>query len=274
MRKAKRKLYFIVVLVILASMLAGCTSTLINAAKNDAAKEEYVENNTESITIYSTDVDEDYVGHMGTAGVEETDIPSIGDIPEYSGQQTIIINNNYPYFSSEDLSLPEDYLNLSELDELGRCGSAYMCISPSTLATEDRGEIGMIKPSGWNQEKYPDIIKEDPSYLYNRCHLIAFSLSGINADERNLITGTRALNAGDDGMLPHEMEILDYVRRTGNHVLYRVTPVFKDNELVARGVLMEAQSKEDDTICFNIFVYNIQPGIIIDYNTGASEAVM
>ena len=150
---------------------------------------------------------------------------------------------------------------------MGRCGEAFACIGEEIMPTEERGVIGQIKPSGWQMAKY-DIV--DGKYLYNRCHLIGYQLSGENANERNLITGTRYMNI--EGMLPFENMVADYIKETGNHVLYRVTPIFKDNELVARGVQMEARSMEDDGegICFHVYVYNVQPGITIDYATGKS----
>ena len=155
----------------------------------------------------------------------------------------------------------------SELDELGRCGTAFACIGPELLPTEKRGSIGMVKPSGWQIAKYDFV---DGAYLFNRCHLIAYKLSGQNANELNLITGTRWMNT--QGMGPFEDTVLDYVQATGNHVLYRVTPVFEGSNLVAIGVQMEALSVEDDGagVCFNVFVYNCQPGVAIDYATGDS----
>lgn len=179
-----------------------------------------------------------------------------------------ILNNNMPYFSEEDKKRLDSFEIYSELDHLGRCGVAYANISIETMPTVPRGEIGNIKPSGWHTVKYSDIIKD--RYLYNRCHLIAYQLAGENANERNLITGTRYLNTC--GMLPFENRVSNYVKETGNHVLYRVTPVFKDDNLVADGVEIEAWSVEDNGqgICFNVFCSNMQPYIVIDYATGES----
>ena len=179
-----------------------------------------------------------------------------------------ILNNNMPYFSEEDKKRLDSFEIYSELDHLGRCGVAYANISIETMPTVPRGEIGNIKPSGWHTVKYSDIIKD--RYLYNRCHLIAYQLAGENANERNLITGTRYLNTC--GMLPFENRVSNYVKETGNHVLYRVTPVFKDDNLVADGVEIEAWSVEDNGqgICFNVFCSNMQPYIEIDYATGES----
>ena len=172
------------------------------------------------------------------------------------------------FFSADELNggVFETY---SSLDDLGRCGVAFANICPELMPTEPRGEIGSVQPTGWHTVRYDDLI--DGMYLYNRCHLIGYQLAGENANERNLITGTRFLNV--EGMLPFENMVADYVEETGNHVLYRVTPDFQGDELVARGVQMEAYSIEDDGagVCFNIYAYNIQPGIEIDYLTGDSQ---
>lgn len=179
-----------------------------------------------------------------------------------------VLNGNVPYFTQEEKASREAFENYSELDGLGRCGVAYANICPELMPTQERGEIGSVKPSGWHLVKY-DIV--EGKYLYNRCHLIAYQLAGENANEKNLITGTRYFNV--TGMLPFENEVADYVRETGNHVLYRVTPVFTGDNLVADGVQMEAYSVEDNGggICFCVFVYNKQPGVLIDYATGESR---
>ena len=189
---------------------------------------------------------------------------SLDSISPYSGEPYVVISDNQPNFTLEDFTL-EPFEEYSPLDHLGRCGVAYANICIELMPTEARGEIGMVKPSGWQTVKY-DIV--DGKYLYNRCHLIGFQLAGENANERNLITGTRYMNV--DGMLPFENLVADYVEDTGNHVLYRVTPIYNGNDLVAYGVLMEAISVEDEGegICFCVFVYNAQPGITIDYATG------
>ncbi|MCM1327434.1 MAG: DNA/RNA non-specific endonuclease [Bacteroidales bacterium] len=192
---------------------------------------------------------------------------SIDEIAPYSGTPYIEVNNNIPYFSETDLTV-EPFERYSDLDEQGRCGTAYANICTDIMPTEAHGEIGQIRPSGWHTVKYNDII--DGNYLYNRCHLIGYQLAGENANEKNLITGTRYLNV--QGMLPYENRIADYVTETGNHVLYRVTPVFEGDNLLASGVLMEAESVEDkgDGILFCVYVYNVQPGIIINYASGES----
>ncbi len=187
---------------------------------------------------------------------------------ELSEVPYIVLNDNRPDFSDDEITA-ESFEYYSELDELGRCGAAFACIGVDLMPTEERGSIGQVKPTGWHTVKYDFI---DENYLYNRCHLIGYQLSGENANERNLITGTRYLNT--EGMLPFENIVADYVKDTGNHVMYRVTPQFEGDNLLANGVQMEAWSVEDEGegVCFNVFVYNIQPGVLIDYATGESEA--
>lgn len=193
---------------------------------------------------------------------------SLTDIKPYNGQPYIVVNDNTPYFSDNDLT-SQSYEYYSDLDSLGRCGVAHASIGIDIMPTEERGEIGSVKPSGWHTVKYNEYI--DGNYLYNRCHLIGYQLSGENANEKNLITGTRYLNV--QGMLPFENMVADYVKETNNHVLYRVTPIFEGDNLVASGVLMEAESVEDngEDILFCVYVYNVQPNIIIDYATGQSS---
>lgn len=190
-------------------------------------------------------------------------------IPTYKGNLSVEINGNVPDLDKKDAE-NGTFIKLSELDDLGRCGRAYMCAGPETLPDEERGEIGHVKPSGWHTIKYPDVIPD--LYLYNRSHLLMYALSGINDDERNLITGTRMLNADENaGMLHYETMVLEYIKQTGNHVLYEVTPVFSGNNLLADGVKMQALSVEDNGISFCVFVYNVQEGIYIDYTTGESS---
>lgn len=190
---------------------------------------------------------------------------SISDIPEYAGSPYIEIDGNVPSFTDDEKTV-DVFEKYSDLDYLGRCGVAYANVCKELMPAEERGEIGMIKPSGWHTVKYNGLIEHN--YLYNRCHLIAFCLTGENANEKNLITGTRYLNV--EGMLPFETKVASYVARTGNHVLYRATPIYKGNNLVANGVQIEAWSIEDkgQGICFNVYCYNVQPGIVIDYQTG------
>lgn len=199
-----------------------------------------------------------------------SDTPStsydLESIPEYSGEPYVTIHDNVPFFSEKELTT-DAFETYSELDDLGRCGTAYANICEEIMPTEKRGKIGMIKPSGWHTVKYTGI---DGNYLYNRCHLIGYQLSAENANEKNLITGTRYLNV--TGMLPFENMVADYVNETGNHVLYRVTPIYNQENLIADGVLMEAQSVENDDLAFCVYCYNVQPGIEIDYHTGDSKS--
>lgn len=191
---------------------------------------------------------------------------SLDAIPAYDGKAYVAVNNNEPFFTDCDM-ITTAFENYSDLDSLGRCGVAYANICKDIMPTEERGKIGMIKPSGWHTVKY-DVIKD--RYLYNRCHLIGYQLAGENANPKNLITGTRYLNV--EGMLPFENLVADYVNNTGNHVLYRVTPMFSDSNLVANGVLIEAKSVEDNGggILFNVYCYNVQPGVGINYENGDS----
>ena len=191
----------------------------------------------------------------------------IDDIPEFDGKTPYVTINGKPSFTEDEL-VTESYEKYSELDSLGRCGPAIACVGKDIMPTEERGSIGSVKPSGWQTVKY-DIV--DGKYLYNRCHLIGYQLTGENANKQNLITGTRYMNV--DGMLPFENMIADYVKETNNHVMYRVTPIYEGTNLVASGVLLEAKSVEDDGegIEFCVYVYNNQPGIVIDYRNGDSK---
>ena len=192
---------------------------------------------------------------------------AVDSVPEYSGSEYIIINDNVPEFAESDFTT-ESFEEYSELDSLGRCGVAFANIGQDLMPTEERGSIGYIKPSGWQTVKY-DIV--DGKYLYNRCHLIGYQLTGENANPNNLITCTRNMNASV--MVKFENDVADYIKETGNHVLYRVTPVFEGDNLLASGVQIEAQSVEDkgEGIQFNVYIYNVQEGISIDYKTGESS---
>lgn len=216
----------------------------------------YDDNSTDSIT-------DNYVG--GDISRDEFLRIFYNEVPPYSNSPYAEVNDNVPFFTAEDMTV-QGFETYSDLDELGRCGVTYANVCVDTMPTEPRGEIGSIKPSGWHLDKYNDLI--DGNYLYNRCHLIAYQLTGENANEKNLITGTRYLNV--QGMLEFENRVAEYVKTTENHVLYRVTPIFEGDNLLASGVLMEAYSVEDygRGICFCVYVYNVQPGIIIDYATG------
>lgn len=191
----------------------------------------------------------------------------LASIPEYSNDNYVVLNNNEPNFTESDYTT-DSFERYSELDSLGRAKVAYANIGVDLMPTEERGSIGQVKPSGWHLIKY-DIV--NGKYLYNRCHLIGYQLTGENANEKNLITCTRQMNTV--GMLEFENKVANYIKSTNNHVLYRVTPIYKDDNLIASGVVMEAYSVEDsgEGIKFNVFVYNVQDGIDIDYKTGDSK---
>lgn len=264
----KSKLFILSIISSIALIISACSELPVSGSFNSSivqSQEEIVSESSSEIVKTSSP--------EPTTQPEET-IPqlsdpdfSIEDISPYSGQPYTTVNNNIPYLSESDLTT-EPFEIYSELDDLGRCGVAYANICVDIMPIEERGEIGQVRPSGWHTVKYNDII--DGNYLYNRCHLIGYQLAGENANVQNLITGTRYLNV--HGMLPFENQVTDYVKETSNHVLYRVTPIFKGDNLVASGVLMEAESVEDkgDGILFCVYVYNVQPGIIIDYATGES----
>lgn len=236
------------------SLLTGCSAPTeeTSSANNEPAAQEQVETTSQEEQPQKVDAS----------------TYTLDDIPAYSGEPYVEINGNGPNFTDEDKSR-DTFEEYSPLDYLGRCGVAFMLASEETMPTEDRGDIGDVKPSGWHTVRYNGVV--DGNYLYNRCHLLGFQLSGENANERNLITGTRYMNT--EGMLPFENQIADYIDATGNHVLYRVTPIYTGDNLVADGVQMEAYSIEDkgNGINFNVFCYNVQPGIVIDYATGESK---
>lgn len=266
-RKKKNSLGLTGVLVIL--VIAG----LIKAGTNDSQPDTQT---TEAVTVQAQDsasqTDVVQMSSEEAAGLAEAHINTALEafanetISEYSGNPYVELNGNMPYFTDEELSTTAFEL-YSELDSLGRCGAAYANVCKEIMPTEERGSIGMVKPTGWHTVKYDCITDR---YLYNRCHLIGYQLAGENANEKNLITGTRYLNV--DGMLPFENEVADYVNDTDNHVLYRVTPVFSGDNLLASGVIIEAKSVEDNGagVQFNVYCYNVQPGISIDYTTGES----
>ena len=220
---------------------------------------------SQSAGSQQTEVNTELSGEKDTGSPEQSSF-DLSQVPAYSGEPYVVVNNNNPFFKDSDLTT-EAFEKYSDLDSLGRCGAAYANVCQEIMPTEKRGAIGMVKPTGWQTVKYDWV---DGKYLYNRCHLIGYQLSGENANEKNLITGTRYLNV--DGMLPFENLVADYVHETDHHVLYRVTPVFENSDLVASGVLMEAQSVEDDDVLFCVYCYNVQPNVTIDYATGESHA--
>lgn len=260
--KTNRK-YLLITSIIGTALLTGCYAQIVS----DTSK---LASDTSAKIEKSSTVKQDKANVISKS--EETTSPpspaiNLSSIPDYSGNPYIEINGNEPYFS-EDKYTTSSFEYYADLDELGRCGTAYACVGKDIMPTQERGSIGQIKPTGWHTIKYDCI---DGKYLYNRCHLIGYQLTGENANEKNLITGTRYLNV--NGMLPFENMVADYVKETNNNTLYRVTPVFNNDELVARGVLMEAKSVEDngDGITFCVYCYNVQPDVSIDYATGDSE---
>lgn len=265
-----RKKWIYCLLLVMCLAVAGCQSSGTSDTKStEAANLPISGAETEAVNdaAESSDIVDDTSDTEGEESTEYRDEPfTLDEIPEYSGASYVKVNNNEPFFSEDDM-ITNAFENYSDLDPLGRCGVAYANIGRELMPTEERGAIGSVKPSGWQTVKYDCV---DGKYLYNRCHLIGYQLSGENANEKNLITGTRYLNV--DGMLPFENMVADYVKETNNHVLYRVTPMYAGEDLVASGVLIEGKSVEDDGegICFNVFCYNVQPGVTIDYATGKS----
>ena len=273
-------------LLLALSMLVGCS---LSVDISDAPNREYTESTVSIKTeqgssaenpTASTELDPkadttatDGVlsGDNEQNGAHSDDIGAEFDfsaLPPYSGEPYISVCGGDPDFSEDEItSVSFEYY--SELDALGRCGVCIASVGQDIMPTEKRGSIGQVKPTGWHTVKYDFV---DGKYLYNRCHLIGFQLTGENANKRNLITGTRYLNV--EGMLPFENMVADYVKETGNHVMYRVTPIFVGDELLARGVHIEAESVEDggDGIMFNVFCYNVQPGVVLDYATGEGTA--
>lgn len=252
-------------LLAIATIFTGCASTDLSGTEGAGhAAGAVVAGEDSSGALGSTDNAD--AGKPQDDLVNNNSYVSLDAIPAYDGKAYVAVNNNDPFFADSDMTTTA-FENYSDLDSLGRCGVAYANICKKIMPTEKRGKIGMIKPSGWHTVKY-DVIKD--RYLYNRCHLIGYQLAGENANPRNLITGTRYLNV--EGMLPFENLVADYVNNTGNHVLYRVTPMFSGSNLVANGVLIEAKSVEDNGggILFNVYCYNVQPGVGINYENGDS----
>ena len=252
-------------LLAIATIFTGCASTNLSGTEGAGhAAGAVVAGEDSSGALGSTDNAD--AGKPQDDLVNNNTYVSLDAIPAYDGKAYVAVNNNEPFFTDNDMTTTA-FENYSDLDSLGRCGVAYANICKEIMPTEKRGKIGMIKPSGWHTVKY-DVIKD--KYLYNRCHLIGYQLAGENANPKNLITGTRYLNV--EGMLPFENLVADYVNNTGNHVLYRVTPMFSGSNLVANGVLIEAKSVEDNGggILFNVYCYNVQPGVGINYENGDS----
>lgn len=275
----KDKVRMAVVLILL--VLASCVFYGINFIKTIFAPSHQEEltaetNRPKIYTGYNEDYTEDYTQDgVVRHGTVETGNFQYSKIPEFDGSTPYyVLNHNTPYFDTSKLdeTKPEDirsYEKYTDLDELGRVGICESIVGTDLMPKEKRGPIGHVRPTGWRQARYDDLIRD--KYLYNRCHLIGFQLTGENDNKKNLMTGTRFFNV--EGMLPFENEVTNYIKRTENHVKYKMTPVFLDNDLVARGLIMEAYSIEDKGkgVCFNVFVYNNQPGIDIDYKDGSSK---
>jgi DNA-entry nuclease len=273
-------------------MMTGCgTATVQDYSDTETtgaynSSSEYAENSSSALDISSVSVEDISSVSDDSSSISDNSSSaefSLSDVPEYESSPYYVVNNNVPYFTDTEIEnaktaiqnnstyFDDDNEQYLPLDDLGRCQTATALLSESTMPAEGetRGTIGLIKPSGWHTVKYPDVISD--LYLYNRCHLIGWQLGNENDNELNLITGTRYLNV--DGMLPFENQVAEYIRSTNNHVLYRITPVFVDDELVCRGVLMEAQSIEDDNCVFSVYCYDVQPSIYIDYATGKSHQI-
>lgn len=260
------RMFLCLLCLLLALSFTGCESAM---ERTGEAVGQAVEVGLESLNRGLTGVLDEYAEQGTGAAVtglsEGEEQLRLEDLSDYDGAPWVVINNNQPFFS--DKTTTKQFETYTGLDQKGRCGVAFANVSRDTMPLEERGPIGTVKPSGWQSVKYDFI---DGRYLYNRCHLIGFQLTGENANPCNLITGTRSLNV--DGMLPFENQVADYVRETGNHVLYRATPLFQGDDLVARGVELEAWSVEDQGagICFHVWCWNVQEGVTIDYATGES----
>lgn len=253
MKDKKRRTYgFLTGLLLILSV---CLTSCGNQGQTDSGKD----SNTQSGTKVAA---EDHSAEE--KGSDSESYVTVDDVPAYSGEPYVEVSDNQPEFTEEELTTVS-YEDYSELDELGRCQLAEACIGQDLMPTETRESISSVKPTGWKNKSYDTV---DGGYVYNRCHLIGFQLTGENANEENLITGTRYMNV--EGMLPFEDEVAAYIKETDNHVMYRVTPVFEGDDLVASGVQMQAESVEDDGvgISFNVYVYNVQPYVVIDYKTG------
>lgn len=266
--RQKQKTFLCFLLCISLLLLPACLSTEADSSDRSSRQTEITETDTGEKTRDLSEAEERMEIWTGVSCGDLKQVDDAEDVPEYDGEIYAIINDDEPEFTEKELSVTESYEFYSELDDLGRCGVCIACIGTDIMPTEERGSIGEIKPTGWHTVKYDSV---DGMYLYNRCHLIAYELAAENANEKNLITGTRYFNV--EGMLPLENMVTDFIEETEYHVLYRVTPVFEGDNLLASGVQMEARSLEDngEGICFNVYVYNIQPGIEIDYATGESR---
>ena len=260
MIKKKMRSLCVIIAVLCCLLFSGCTAE-ISATDNTQTTQQSDKKADQSNTNGTSD------GSASGQISSSQSAVTLSSIPAYSGTPYVAVNDNVPSFTDDDITL-KAFESYSDLDSLGRCGVAYANVCQETMPTEKRGDISKVKPTGWHSVKYDFV---DGKSLYNRCHLIGYQLTAENANEKNLITGTRYMNT--EGMLPFENMLADYVKETKNHVLYRVTPIFEGNNLVASGVLMEAQSVEDhgEGVSFCVYAYNVQPGVNIDYATGDSS---
>lgn len=264
----------ILALFIAVALLPGCDISSDAESTTPTAREEELadtgaqdnSDGAQEAAVY-TRGEQEAAANGHEASSEASLLLSYRDVPAFEGNPYVYVNDGEPVFTDEQRAAEPGYERYGELDELGRCTAAFAVVGPETQPTEKRGSIGEVRPSGWQMAKYDFV---EGKYLFNRCHLLGYQLTGENANSQNLITGTRYLNV--QGMLPFENAVADYVDATGNHVLMAVTPVFEGSELVARGVHMMAESVEDggEGVVFNVFCYNVQPGVVIDYGTGES----
>ena len=250
----------LILILFMSALLVGCGNTINDTEKKQTITTEKTGN------LKVDDLDEQSESKFDK--VTKASV-KLKEIPKFHNEPYVAIDDNEPNFSKDEIT-KKSFESYGKLDRLGRCGVALACVGKDIMPTEKRGNIGMVKPTGWHTVKYQFV---DGKYLYNRCHLIGYQLTGENANERNLITGTRYMNV--DGMLPFEDMVADYVKETNNHVMYRVTPIYKGDNLLASGVQMEGYSVEDNGkgISFNVYCYNAQPGVEIDYKTGDSSAI-
>lgn len=271
-KKGRWQRWFAMAAMLLCLFLTSCVT--IEIVENETEKPDiYVEQTAEPSSHENSSNQKDSSNQENASNISDKkeenqkNLISLENLPEYTGEPYVVLNGNVPNFTPEDLT-ETSFEEYSNLDSLGRCQVAYANVGQDLMPTEKRGSISQVKPTGWQSVQYDNV---DGKHLYNRCHLIGFQLTGENANKKNLITGTRYMNV--EGMLPFEDMVADYVKETGNHVLYRVTPIFSGDDLVAKGVEMEAYSVEDEgeSVCFHVFVYNVQPGIVIDYSTGESH---
>lgn len=263
--KQAKTLFWVSIIVSFISFIGvGITAPSVEETSNNAINNTVLEDIN---NIVQNNIEENTIENNTVKDFTEVKKQELSNIPTYTNEPYVVINGNVPFFNDSDLTTTS-YERYSDLDNLGRCGVAVASIGKDIMPTEERGEIGSVKPTGWHTVKYNGI---DGNYLYNRCHLIGYQLTAENANEKNLITGTRYMNV--QGMLPFENMVADYIEETNNHVLYRVTPIFEGDNLLASGVLMEAKSVEDNGqgIQFNVYCYNVQPGIEINYATGESS---